>query len=612
MKRGQMKRKFAVLGTFRCVGFLAISLSVLGLRQKAQTQNGQIQSPQAQNDQTQPGAPKSATGSKADAIYLHGNIYTGELANSQFSSILRAEAIAVRGDRIQAVGKASDIEKLKGPQTQVVDLGGHFVMPGFNDAHMHLADAGFQKLSLNLVGVKSLEELRARALAKVQTAGPGEWITGGGWDETLWPVVAVPSRWDLDEISGGHPVFLQRVDGHIAIANTRALQLASVTLASKDPQGGQIDRDANGQPTGILRETARAAVEAVIPKPSHDKRRQAIEGALAELAQWGITSAQDFSGWQDNSIWENFQILEDLEKEGKLTSRLSEWLQFDAPLDELVLKRDMHPHSDLMLRTGMLKGFMDGSLGSHTAALLEPYADDPKNSGLPRYEADKLNEMTKERVLAGFQVGFHAIGDKGVQMALDAFAEAEKAAREKKVKAPNGGDDFRLRIEHAQVTSKAQIARFKELKVIASMQPSHLLTDMHWAQDRLGPQRAAHSYAWLELLNKGVTLAFGTDYPVEPITPFRGLYAAVTRKSEEGKLEYFPEQKVSMDQAIAAYTIGSAFAEFEEKEKGKLIPGMLADFVVLDQDVTAVAAQKLLATKVLRTVVGGKTVYEAK
>jgi len=612
MKRGQMKRKFAVLGTFRCVGFLAISLSVLGLRQKAQTQNGQIQSPQPQNDQTQPGAPKSAPGSKADAIYLHGNIYTGEVANSQFSSILRAEAIAVRGDRIQAVGKASDIEKLKGPQTQVVDLGGHFVMPGFNDAHMHLADAGFQKLSLNLVGVKSLEELRARALAKVQTAGPGEWITGGGWDETLWPVVAVPSRWDLDEISGGHPVFLQRVDGHIAIANTRALQLASVTLASKDPQGGQIDRDANGQPTGILRETARAAVEAVIPKPNHDKRRQAIEAALADLAQWGITSAQDFSGWQDSTVWENFQILEDLEKEGKLTSRLSEWLQFDAPLDELVLKRDMHPHSDLMLHTGMLKGFMDGSLGSHTAALLEPYTDDPKNSGLPRYEADKLNEMTNERVLAGFQVGFHAIGDKGVQIALDAFAEAEKAAREKKVKAPNGGDDFRLRIEHAQVTSKPQMARFKELKVIASMQPSHLLTDMHWAQHRLGPQRAAHSYAWLELSNKGVTLAFGTDYPVEPVTPFRGLYAAVTRKSEDGKLEYFPEQKVSMDQAIAAYTTGAAFAEFEEKEKGKLIPGMLADFVVLDQDVTAVAAQKLLATKVLRTVVGGKTVYEAK
>src|SRR5207237_6734333 len=213
------------------------------------------------------------------------------------------------------------------------------------------------------------------------------------------------------------------------------------------------------------------------------------------------------------------------EKVAKLTSRLSDWLQFDAPLDELVLKRDMHPHSDLMLHTGMLKVFMDGSLGSHTAALLEPYADDPKNSGLPRYEADKLNEMAKERVLAGFQLGFHAIGDKGIQMALDAFAEAEKVARENKVKAANGGNDFRFRIEHAQVTTPAQFARFKQLKVIASMQPSHVLTDMNWAMDRLGPKRAATSYAWAEFLKKGVPLAFGTDYPVEPVAPFRGLYA---------------------------------------------------------------------------------------
>jgi predicted amidohydrolase YtcJ len=259
-----------------------------------------------------------------------------------------------------------------------------------------------------------------------------------------------------------------------------------------------------------------------------------------------------------------------------------------------------------------LKGFMDGSLGGHTASLLEPYADDPKNSGLPRYDAAKLNEMAKERALAGFQLGFHAIGDRGVQLALDAFSEAENAALEQKVKAANGGDDFRFRIEHAQVTTPAQITRFKELKVIASMQPSHVLTDMRWAQDRLGPTRAATSYAWASLLNKGVTLAFGTDYPVELVTPFRGLYAAVTRKSEDGKREYHPEQRLTMDQAIAAYTTGGAFAEFEEKEKGKLVAGMLADFVVLDRDVTAASPEKVLATKVLRTVVGGKTVYEAK
>ncbi|HEV2398700.1 MAG TPA: amidohydrolase [Candidatus Sulfotelmatobacter sp.] len=544
---------------------------------------------------------------KADIIFVHANVYTGVPANPQFSSILREEAIAVRGDRILEVGKSADIEKLKGPQTQVIDLGGHFAMPGFNDAHLHLDDAGQTKLSVDLTGVKSLDELRTRVQNKVEHSAAGEWITGSGWDETLWPVKVTPTRWDLDEVSAGHPVFLVRIDGHIAVANTRALQLGSINLASRDPQGGHIDRNENGEPTGILRETAQDAVLSVIPKPSHQQRRQGLELALADLAQHGITSAQDYS-----PNWENFQIYEELEKEGKLTARISEWLPFDESVEDLNKKRDSHPQSDLLLHTGMLKGFMDGSLGSHTAAMLEPYSDQPNNSGLPRYDAAKLNEMTKERVLAGFQVGFHAIGDKGVQMALDAFSEAEKAAKDAKVKAANGGDDYRLRVEHAQVTTPAQINEFKQLKVIASMQSNHLLTDMRWAQDRLGSKRAATSYAWLAFLNKGVSLAFGTDYPVEPVTPFRGLYAAVTRKSENGKLEYFPAQVLTMDQAIAAYTSGSAFAEFEEKEKGKLVPGMLADFVVLDRDVTATSPEKVLGTKVLRTVVGGKTVYEAK
>jgi predicted amidohydrolase YtcJ len=544
---------------------------------------------------------------KADIIFEHANVYTGVPANAQFSSIEREEAIAVRGDRIQAVGKTLDMKKLKGPQTQVVDLGGHFVMPGFNDAHLHLDDAGTTKLSVDLTGVQSLDELRSRVDKKVAESKAGDWILGSGWDETLWPVKVTPTRWDLDEVSNGHPVFLVRIDGHIAVANTRALQLGSITLASRNPQGGRIDRNENGEPTGILRETAQASVLEVIPKPTHRLRREGLELALADLAEHGVTSAQDYS-----PVWENFQIYEELEKESKLTARITEWLPFDDPVEELSRKRESHPQSDLMLHTGMLKGFMDGSLGSHTAALLQPYADDAKNSGLPRYDATKLNDMTRERVLAGFQIGFHAIGDQGVQMALDAFAGAEKAAREAHVRAPNGGDEFRLRIEHAQVTTPAQVAQFKALKVIASMQPSHLLTDMRWAQDRLGPKRAATSYAWLAFLNKGVTLAFGTDYPVEPVTPFRGLYAAVTRQSESGKQEYFPEQRLTIDQAIAAYTTGSAFAEFEEKEKGKLVAGMLADFVVLDRDVTSASPEKILATKVLRTVVGGKTVYEAK
>ena len=399
---------------------------------------------------------------KADVIFTHGNIYTGIAANSSFAGVKREHALAIRGDRIEALGEESEILKLKGTETQVVDLGGHFLMPGLNDAHLHLADGGFERLTVDLVGVKSLTEFRERIRARVQTAAPGEWIVGGGWDQTLWPVKELPTRWDIDEVASDHPVFVQRVDGHIGVANTRALQLASITLASKNPEGGEIDRDSTGQPNGILRETARAAVFAVIPKPTHDQRRQAIEASLQALARLGITSVQD------NSTWDDFLVYEEMEREGKLTARITEWLPFNDSLDTLQAHRSAHSQSDLMLHTGMLKGFMDGSLGSRTAALLAPYADDPKNSGLPQYEPAKLTEMAKERTQAGFQLGFHAIGDKGVQTALDAFADAEKAGREKKAKAANGGEDYRLRIEHAQVTTPAQIARFKELKVIAS------------------------------------------------------------------------------------------------------------------------------------------------
>jgi predicted amidohydrolase YtcJ len=565
----------------------------------------------AQNGVATQGAPSNSRKPKADLIFIHGNIYTGEVAPvASLGANQRAQALAVGGDRILGVGTRDEIMKFKGPDTKIVDLGGHFVMPGFNDAHMHLASAGLEKMNVDLVGVKTLEEFRERILAKVETAASGEWIVGEGWDETLWPVKVLPTRWDVDEVSGGHPIYLERVDGHIGVADTNALQRAAITVASRDPEGGKIDRDETGTPNGVLREKAQGAMWAVIPKPTHEKRRQAIELALADLASHGITSAQDYSQWED------FQIYEELEHEGKLTARISEWLTFDDSIDELNRKRNSHPASDNMLHTGMLKGFMDGSLGSKTAALLEPYSDDPSNSGLPQYEAAKLNAMTKERVLAGYQIGFHAIGDKGVQLALDAFAEAEKAAKEAKVKAADGGNsdggnsnDYRLRVEHAQVTTPQQILRFKELKVIASMQPSHLLTDMNWAESRLGPKRAEHSYAWSEFLRNGVALAFGTDYPVESVTPFRGLYSAVTRLSEDGKKSYYPAQKLNIEQAIAAYTTGAAFAEFAEKQKGKLEPGMLADFVVLDRDITAAPPPKILTTKVLRTVVGGKTVY---
>lgn len=549
--------------------------------------------------QTEPALPK------ADSIFLHGNIYTGITGTSSFHVVQRAEALAIQGDRILAVGKNDDIAKYKGPQTVVVDLQGHFVLPGFNDAHMHLTDAGFKRLTVDLTGVKSMEEFRERVAKRVETAEPQEWIVGSGWDETLWQGKQLPTRWDIDEVTSDHPVYLERIDGHVVVANTLALKLGHVTLATKDPEGGEIGRDISGQPNGILRESARELVTSIIPQPSADQRRQAIEAALHDIARSGVTSVQDFSDPRDpDANWQDFKIFEQLEKEGKLAVRVSEWLPFDLPVQVLAARRDSHDRSDSMLHTGMLKAFMDGSLGSHTAAMLQPYADDPKNSGIPQYEQAKLNDMAAERVNAGFQLGFHAIGDKGVQMALDAFDASDSTVRERR--------NHRFRIEHAQVTNPMQVARCKELNVIASMQPSHLLTDMRWAEARLGPIRAAHSYAWAEFAKRGVPLAFGTDYPVEPVTPFRGLYAAVTRKSEDGKQEYYPQQKLTMEQAIAAYTVGAAYAEFAEKDKGKLAPGMLADFAVLDRDLTAIPPEKILGTQVLRTVVGGRTVYQGK
>ena len=309
---------------------------------------------------------------------------------------------------------------------------------------------------------------------------------------------------------------------------------------------------------------------------------------------------------QDNSDWEDFLVYEELEKEGKLTLRISEWLMFNQPLALLQEHRAHHPAEDPMLHTAMLKGFMDGSLGSRTAALMAPYTDDPGNSGLPQYDQATLNRMAVERSAAGFQLGFHAIGDRAAQMALDAFAEAERDAHQN-----HRERDFRFRIEHDQIIDPGQIDEYRKLGVIASVQPNHLLTDMSWAVERIGPERAKTSYPWRSFLDQGVRIAFGTDYPVEPITPFRGVYSAVTRKNEAGTKEYFPAQKLTIQEALAAYTTGAAYAQFAEKEKGTLAPGMLADFVVLDRDLTKIPPPQILKTQVLRTVVGGKTVYQA-
>ena len=533
-----------------------------------------------------------------DTIFVNGDIYTQAKPS-------RAQALAVRDGRIVAIGSSEDIQKLKGSQTQVVDLGGHFVMPGFNDAHSHLAAAGMRHLEVDLTGSSNLQDMQHRIGLKVNKAAPGEWILGSGWDHTLWPGQTLPTRQDIDVMTNGHPAIFVRIDGHIAIANTAALEAAGVTGKTQAPQGGKIDLDSQGQPTGILRESAQGLVFAKVPPPMPAQRRAAAEASLADAARWGVTSAQDGSSWED------FLVYEDLEREGKLTLRISAWLRFNDPLDTLKEHRAHHSLGDPLLHTGMLKGYMDGSLGSRTAALLAPYSDDPGNSGLPQYQQPELNRMATERVAAGFQLGFHAIGDRAAQMALDAFAAAQSGPQAHAAPGATNPRDFRMRVEHDQVIAPEQFPQFKKLGVIASVQPNHLLTDMNWAESRIGPERAKTSYPWKQFADHGVRLAFGTDYPVEPITPYRGIYAAITRKNEAETKEYFPEQKVTIEQALAAYTIGSAYAEFAEKEKGTLAPGMLADFVALDRDLTKVAPAEILKTQVVRTVVGGKTVYEA-
>ena len=457
-----------------------------------------------------------------------------------------------------------------------------------------MGEGGQTRLNLDLAGVKSLDDMLTKIAVFAEPLADGHWITGGRWDHTVWPDKVLPTRQDMDKVTAGHPAFLDRVDGHIAIVNSAALAAAGITGKTAPPQGGAIDLDAKGEPTGILRESAMELVRKVIPPPTAEELRHGAELAIDDALSHGVTSVQDFSDW------DFFLVLEDMERQGKLGLRVTEWLPFSTPLDKLKKMRAHHDANDPMLHTGMLKGFMDGSLGSRTAAMKAPFADDPGNSGLPQYSQQELNRMSIERAQAGFQLGFHAIGDKAAAMALDAFSQ------------PGIQVTARNRIEHAQVVDPADIPRFKQLGVIASMQPNHLLTDMNWAEERLGPQRAAYSYAWKAFLDAGVPLAFGTDYPVETITPFRGLYAAVTRKNEAGTKEYFPANKLTRGQALDAYTQGSAYAEFAETHKGKLIPGYDADFILVDRDLYKVAEPAILKTEVRATYVNGKEVFPVK
>jgi predicted amidohydrolase YtcJ len=535
-------------------------------------------------------APRSGF---ADVVFIDGSILTGERLLS--NKPVRVSAVAIRDGLVIATGSDAAILRLQGVKTEVIDLKGAFVMPGFNDAHVHLASAGREKLTVDLVGVKSLAEMEQRIAEAAKSAPAGSWLRGRGWDHTLWASKQLPVRQDIDAVTGSHPAIFTRVDGHIAVANTKALQLAGIGKDTTDPSGGKVDRDRNGEATGIVRETAVDLVYDKAPPPSHAERRHSLELAIQDAIADGITSAQDYSTWDD------FLVYEEMERENKLPIRISEWLTFLDPLQTLLDQRAHHPANDPMLHTGMLKGFMDGSLGSRSAALNAPYNDDPSNSGIPQFDQATLNRMAIERARAGFQIGFHAIGDRAVSMALNAFSAAEAAVPQ--------SAQLRFRIEHDQVVDPADFARFKQLHVIASMQPNHLLTDMYWAEDRIGPLRAKNSYTWKRFWDQGTVLPFGTDYPVEPITPFRGLYAAVTRKSEDGTRTYHQEQALTINEALYAYTQASAYAEFAETRKGKLAPGYYADLVVLDRDLLKASPTDILNTRVLRTVVGGKTVY---
>jgi len=561
----------------------------------------------------------AAAAQAPDTILFHGDILTGAhlRADDTAATPARVSAIAITAGKISALGTDAKILALADPHTQKIDLHGAFAMPGFNDAHTHIASAGQQKLSVDLDNIPSLAAMQAKVKGYAGNVPEGNWITGGGWDHTKWSSGKLPTKEDLDAVTGNHPAFLERTDGHIVVVNTAALKAANITAATKSPIGGQIDLDpATHEPTGIIRDAAVHLIRSCIPPPDGATRRHALTIALADASAHGVTSVQDLSDWDD------FLVLEQMERDGQLHVRVSSWLTFADPVATLAAHRDHHPATDAMLHTGMLKGFMDGSLGSRTAAMQAPYSDEPSNYGLPRYSQKVLDQMTTERGAAGFQIGFHAIGDRANSMALTAF-EVEKTERMKALEKllPQleasahshivATDAARFRIEHAQVLLPGDFLRFDRLHIIASMQPSHLLTDMAWATDRIGPERAKYAYAWRSFLDHHITLAFGTDYPVESVSPFRGLYSAITRQNEAGTQTFHPEQKLTINEAIYAYTQGSAFAENMEHQKGRLEPNFLADIVVLDRDITKTSPQDVLHTRVLRTIVGGATVYEA-
>ncbi|MDX6694094.1 MAG: hypothetical protein QOF02_1697 [Blastocatellia bacterium] len=536
---------------------------------------------------------------RVSLILTGGKIFTSDASGTI------VEAIAIDGERIVATGTSREIAaSYEG--ARAIDLKGKFVTPGFNDAHLHFLGGGLSLLRVDLNGARTLAEAKERVAAKARELPAGSWILGRGWDHTLWGG-RWPTKADLDAVAPDNPVFVQRVDGHVSWANTLALKRAGVTRETQAAAGGEILKDDNGEPTGILKETAAALVGRVVPEPTRAELMQGLERALAEARRYGLTSIQDNSGYETTKLYR--QLL----GQGKLTVRVAEWQNFEDTIAELKRQRAEFAafHDDeRRLRLTALKGYVDGTLGSRTAAMLAPFADDPHNSGIPRHTPEELTRMIVERDAAGFQIALHAIGDKANRMALDGFAAAWRA---------NSPEDVtrvrtfpRHRIEHAQVVAPSDFARFRDLAIIASMQPSHAISDKRWAEDRLGEYRVQGAYAWHKMRAFGVHVPFGTDWPVEPINPYLGLYAAVTRQSTEGDPVggWWPQERITIAEAIRCYTAESAYASFEESDKGQLVAGMLADITVHSRDLLTIPAAEILQTEALMTILGGKVVYE--
>jgi len=524
-----------------------------------------------------------------DLVLRGGRIWPGK-------GLPPATALAVRDGRVAAIGGDDAVGGLAGNGTRVVDLRGRLVVPGFNDAHVHFLEGGFGLLSVDLRAARDEAELAARLAGHAARVPPGAWIENGYWDHEAWPSRARPTRWLIDAVTPDHPVFVKRLDGHMALANSVALRLAGITRDTPDPPGGTFERDGRGELTGIVKDNAMDVVARAIPPASREANRRAARAALGEAARLGVTTIQD------NSAVDALPTYQDLRDAGELTARMNVWRSIAArpALEAAGVRTGL---GDDWIRLGALKILADGSFGAATAALEAPYDDHPETDGLLLYPEDELREMIRAADAAGFQLAVHAIGDRANRLVLDAFADAARR---------HGPRDRRFRIEHAQMVRREDLPRYRALGVIASVQPSHAIDDLRFAEARIGRERSRLAYNVRSFLEAGVPVAFGTDWYVEDLDPRRGLYAAVTRESLEGTPAggWLPRERIGLEDALDLYTRGSAYAEGAEARKGTLQVGRLADAVVFAADLFAMPPREILTTPVDLTVVGGRVVYE--